>query len=255
MPQRWDGVIEASSRVANERWRGATKRSMWRKNLRLVTGGDPRLAPRLHDGSEVAHADPVGQPLKADVADNTVDDRGCVVVRVRDHRNQQRGVRAVERPSAHRRSIEVGDHQHRLDDTRRPLNVVGTVAVEAARCANGERDVSIAPARVGEGGIHVRSPDLIERLARARDHAGPGRGSRRRRRPGRRETDPHGGQHTQQRLAVAAGDQDRDRRADTFTVSLFASPRSSVGQSDGLLSRGSQVRVLPGALEGDRRRW
>ena len=90
--------------------------------------------------------------------------------------------RALRARLGDRRLVEVGDHQHRLDDARRPLVVVGPVAVEAAVAgAHRERDVPGPAVGVADRRQHVRMPELVERLARSGYQALAGR---RRRRPG-----------------------------------------------------------------------
>ena len=105
---------------------------MWRKNFVWSRGGDLGLAPD-RDGREVGHADPPGERPERRPG------RRC---RTRSGRRRCR-TRVIIGPSSDlswavsgaapdRRLVEVGDHQHRLDHARRPLVVVGPVAVEAA---------------------------------------------------------------------------------------------------------------------------
>jgi hypothetical protein len=57
--------------------------------------------------------------------------------------------------------VEVGDHQHRLDHARRPLDVVGSVAVEAA-VAGAHRERDVPGPRVGVADRRQRHPAITE---------------------------------------------------------------------------------------------
>ncbi len=130
-----------------------------------------------------------------------------------------------------------------LDDARGPFDVIETVAVEPALGAHRERRCRLSGVVVGRS-RPLRADAIFRRAAfQRREQAGARCGGRvrggvrprvrdvrsDRRRPGERERE----------------DQPDAIRRGILTVS--AGPRSSDGQSAGLLIRWSQVRILPGA--------
>ena len=148
------------------------KKRVWSRGVML------RLAPH-RVGGEVGHAHPPGQRLQPRLTDRVEDELGVVVVGDADHRPEHRSVARGERPVAHRRAVQVGDQQHRLDHAGRPLVVIGAVAVEAVRGPHRERDVAHAGVRVGDRRRHVGAPELVDGPARC---PGPRTGPRRARR-------------------------------------------------------------------------
>ncbi|HJS95132.1 MAG TPA: hypothetical protein VJ741_12790 [Solirubrobacteraceae bacterium] len=136
----------------------------------LVGRGDLGLAPDRR-GGEVGHAHAAGQGLQGALSDRVEHDLGVVVVGLGDHRGQEIVVMGGEVSVAYRWLVQVGDHEHGLDHARRPLVVVGPVAVEAVVGADRERDVAGPGVGVANGRQDVRAPELVERLAGAGDEA------------------------------------------------------------------------------------
>ena len=87
------------------------------------------------------------------------------VVRAGDHRIEQRAVGSSERPVSHRRAIQVSDQQHRLQDARRPLLMVGPVARRSAR--RFVPRTRCLPAGAGRSAIAARMSGCHGRAAQA----------------------------------------------------------------------------------------
>ena len=137
------------------------------EEARLVGRGDPRVAPDRRRRREVLHPRAAGDAAQPARADDAQDARRRRVVRASDHRREQRAVVCAERPVAHAGTVEVGQHQHRLEHGR------------------GRERPGRAPAPRARGGAHVegdRAAPLTGVDLRVVDVRAPGSLTRRRRR-------------------------------------------------------------------------